>query len=500
MRIPGSHTSIAPARTSAGAPIEEPKLPFPAPSTPPSLPPPADCDDFDPAPAPTGPAPSEPVVVRKGAPSDFEVDGVFAVFTDVKHADVDFTLDVSQRKATVTSKLQLSLATEGYPVLDLVPDATAIRVNGKAVDPAAFQLVEDPDGVTQVRVLRELLPPGDHVIEFDYAPTKDIRFTGDGVDFEIEMDDLAQRAFLEKYFPASFEYDQHSTSMKLQIAGASREHKVMTNGELTELGDGAYQIEFPPYFTSSSHYLHIFDPSKFTLIEDSFSGVNGEIPIRVYSDDPREAQTAVRMIKETFSEFESKFGPYAHTAYTAYIGGRSDGMEYAGATQSSLWALEHEVAHSWFARGVMPNSGNAGWLDEAIVSWHDNGYPTARNYTDQGRYPVLAGFSEYQRDTAEASYTHGAKVISELDLIFKDQGGITPVLKDFYAEYFQKVITTADFVSFVSERSPVDLTTYFTNKLFGGVPQEEIQRSPAERVPPSEWFHSLRRGRVERGE
>ena len=500
MRIPAPHISItqptttASAAGSASAAAKADVTSAPGSVTPPGQTP-ADC--FTELP-PSGGVPVEaPLPERiQAAPPDFEVDGVPARFTDVTNAEVDFTLDVGAKQASVHSRLELTLQEEGYPVLDLVPDVTGIRVNGEEVDPALFELTEDPDGVTQMRVLKTLLPPGDHVIEFEYAPTEDIRFTEDGVDFEIEMDDLAQRKFLEQYFPASFEYDQHPTTMNLNIVGAGREHKVMTNGALEELGDGSYRIQFPETFTSSSHFLHIIDPSRYVFLEQSFQGLNGEVPVRVYSDDPREAESAMRTIIATMTELEETYGPYAHNAFTAFIGGRTDGMEYAGATQSSLWALEHEIAHSWFARGVFGNSGNTGWLDEAIVSWRDNGYPTARSYTDQGNYPPLASFSPYRRDTSEASYSHGARIMSELDLILREQGGLRPVLREFYGEYRNKVVTTQEFIDFVQERAPVELDTYFRNKVYGGRdPEAQGLRgsAPAPYVPVDEWFHAYRR-------
>jgi hypothetical protein len=52
-------------------------------------------------------------------------------------------------------------------------------------------------------------------------------------------------------------------------------------------------------------------------------------------------------------------------------------MEYCGATMTDPGALGHELTHSWFARGVMPANGNTGWIDEAVASWRDDGYPRA---------------------------------------------------------------------------------------------------------------------------
>ena len=56
-------------------------------------------------------------------------------------------------------------------------------------------------------------------------------------------------------------------------------------------------------------------------------------------------------------------------------------MEYDGATTASVAALEHEVFHSWFGRGVKPARASDGWIDEAWTSW-----ATSSRRADEGRF------------------------------------------------------------------------------------------------------------------
>src|SRR5262245_2831864 len=63
----------------------------------------------------------------------------------------------------------------------------------------------------------------------------------------------------------------------------------------------------------------------------------------------------------------TQIGPYSHgNRFTAYIWENQErSMEYDGAVTSNVAALEHEVFHSWYARGIKPASQNDGWIDEA---------------------------------------------------------------------------------------------------------------------------------------
>ena len=59
-------------------------------------------------------------------------------------------------------------------------------------------------------------------------------------------------------------------------------------------------------------------------------------------------------------------------------------MEYDGATTASVAALEHEVFHSWFGRGVKPARAADGWIDEAWTTW-----ATASQRSEQPRFSAI---------------------------------------------------------------------------------------------------------------
>src|SRR5690606_28199516 len=115
--------------------------------------------------------------------------------------------------------------------------------------------------------------------------------------------------------------------------------------------------------------FHLGETGRFVERSAVYHGLEKEIPVLVYSPRSDLADSGLARALSVLAELEGTYGPYAHAKMVAYITPDGGGMEYCGATMTSLWALEHEFTHSWFARGVMPADGNAGWIDEAIASW-----------------------------------------------------------------------------------------------------------------------------------
>jgi hypothetical protein len=191
------------------------------------------------------------------------------------------------------------------------------------------------------------------------------------------------------------------------------------------------------------------------------------IPITVYSTQASLADQAVKMLPGLFREFERDFGPYAHDSFTAYIHSGSGGMEYSGATITSLGALDHELFHSWFARSVMPAEGRSGWIDEALASWRDYGYFQAPNLLLRPA-TNLANFSPFRKSTPSNCYRDGRHLISELDREFAEFGGMKPMMRKFYERYKNQVVTNEEFWQFLASLSQKNLDEFFTKYTLGG--------------------------------
>lgn len=412
----------------------------------------------------SGPAVAQSDLLQ--APPSFSVDGESAVFVDLCSAHGSFDFNVATQTATAVATLTFDLAEAGFPVLDLVPQATGVKIDGRSVPIERYAEVVPPGEEAPLRILKERLSAGRHTVEVSYVPSE-VYFRDGGVGFRFRMSDMEPRLYLEKYLPSSLEYDQFALTIDVAVHGALHPHRLLANGRVESRGE-SYHVEFPSYFTTSSPYVDLFNPAEYRVVEDSYEGKTQRIPLTMYAPTVERANDGMAIAKRTLAELEETYGAYGHGLFLALIGGEwAGGMEHAGAARTSLSALPHEMMHSYFARGVMPANGDAGWVDEAIARWRDRGYPRATAIDLTGPVEQLAGFSPYRRHSLRAAYEQGSAIMSELDWMLRDGGGLRPVLADFYARYAHQTITTPLFLDFVQARVGSDLSAYFGRKVYG---------------------------------
>jgi hypothetical protein len=193
-----------------------------------------------------------------------------------------------------------------------------------------------------------------------------------------------------------------------------------------------------------------------------------EIPFTVYTFIPWSVSKYAAEARRVFAELEADYGPWAHESFIAY-GAGFGGMEHAGATMTSFKALDHEMLHSYFAKGVMPSSGNSGWIDEAIASWRDRGYYTSPT---PGVPANLAGRSIYARNTNSQAYAHGSAFLAYLDYLMQDKGGLKAFLRGYFQTYQKTLITTDHFINNLEFFSGLELKQLFLDNVFTPTPEK----------------------------
>ena len=401
-----------------------------------------------------------------------------AVFVDFKTVNAEMVIDVPKRSATVTSTITFEQPEDGHFIFDLVPEVNEFWLDGEIKSAKAIYFTDDPDKVTKLRINLLETKAGTHEVKIVHkiAANQNLKIGTTFIDFMSRMSDLAIRGntkgrrYMEQYVPSNMEWDQYDLKLDIEINGSETSHMLKTNGEATETAKNSFKIDFPDYFSSSSFFIHVFNPKLYVFkpIKD-LRGINGPFHVDIYSRSEFEASKAKRIFPGFFKELESTFGAFLFDSFTAHITRDGGGMEYGGATDTSNWALSHEAFHSYFARGVIPASGNAGWIDEGLASWRDDGYPRDRTGRIIGRRARLSGFSQYQRHTSIHSYEVGARMFSKIDrAIFNEgqRGGLRPILKTFVQEHAHRVFDTPMFFNYLQARTKTDLQPYFDYFVF----------------------------------
>lgn len=401
-------------------------------------------------------------------PKNFQTNNKYAVFVDFISLNSEISYDVSSKKAGAKTTIVFKQETKGFPLFDLVPEASSVIINGietKALD------IKSPDGETSFKLLQTELNPGIHTMVVENLIRTNTVFSRKDVASGFWMSDLSDRQYLEQYIPANLEFDQYKMDFSVEILGSNEKHVLYTNGSLKEVKQNKFEISFPEYFQTSSVYFHLTPEGKIPEMKYTYTSIDGRvIPITLYS----KLRLSINSYKSTslkvLAELENTYGPWPHPSLIIY-GAGAGGMEHSGATITALQALGHELMHSYYARGVMPKNGNSGWLDEAIASWRDKGYQTTKrpNFSSTS----MAAHSEYRRTTDRKAYTEGANFMAYLDSGLEDQGGLRVFLKELFTEKVYQNITTEEFLEKLNLFSGKDFTGDFRQYIYGGKDNKE---------------------------
>jgi hypothetical protein len=400
-------------------------------------------------------------------PKSFDTPQGRAVFVDFLTADYDIVYNLNQKKASITATIKFYAPEAGFPVFDSFETPSLIALNEEGVEAS---LVSTPDKETTVRVMNKAIAVGEHVAIITVPLTSLVEFSIKGVKSAFWTSDLAERQFLERYMPANLEFDQVKMTFSVSFVGGQGNQKIYTNGIVSEnKRENSFKITYPDYYNSSAIFFHTVPEGSTNELRFTLKSIDGrEIPSVVYIaktifGGSGTLEKLKKLTTEVFNELESDYGAWPHPTIVIYNAG-AGGMEYCGATMTSISALGHELFHFYFARGVMPANGNAGWLDEALASWRDDGYPTLSTLSGSS---MMSSHPYYTRTTDRAAYTFGARFMSFMDGKLKSNGGLKPFMRDMVDKKMFAPFFVEEFIKGMSDFYGVSVEEDFKQYTFG---------------------------------
>lgn len=398
----------------------------------------------------------------KHTPPSFKIaNGANAVFVDFLNANYKINYDVKNKLTSAISTIEFEMNEKGFPIFDLVEEPYNLKIDGESV---SQELISTPNNESKVRVIKKLISPGKHQLYMESQIKEGIKYTTNSVSSAFWTSDLDDRNYLEQYLPTNYEYDQYQSTFEIYSNG-SEIQDIATNGKVKSLGINHYEIVFPEYFSTSSIFYHTFPFGKFNETTFEYISIDGRnIPIRIYSGTGLFLNVAKNKTIATLKELESDYGPFPHKSVTIYLAG-AGGMEYCGATMTDIGALDHELTHSYFARGMLPANGNAGWMDEAIASWRDDGY---KKMNEQNlSVTQMAAHNIYTRKTDTDAYDAGSRFMAYLHKITNDKGGLKSFLKQVIRTQLFTPITTEEFKSNFELFYGLDVSREYSTYIYG---------------------------------
>ncbi len=408
----------------------------------------------------------------KEAPPAFSYKDARAVYVDFETANYDINFDFATKTATVDSTISFQSPSEGYAIFDLIAEPLSVSVDGQT---SSAPEVQDPDRASTLRVLNTRLAAGKHTLKIRHTLATNVVFGTDGVAAGFWTSDLNDRRYLEQYLPTNLEFDQYKMTMTVDASSAPASHVLKANGVVTDLGDNKFQAVFPKFYSASSVYFHLFRDNSFVNnVQFYLKSIDGRsIPVDIYTS--YDVQPFVDTATAVFHELEADYGAWPHQQLIIYGNAPSGGMEYSGATITSLKAVGHEMMHSYHARGLMPANGNAGWMDEAMARWRDNSYPLVEALTYS--YTRLAGRSAYTRMTDRMAYTEGSAFLGWIGYKMSGKGlSMKAFLRDYFQKYKYTTVTTPLFQRELSAAAGMDLSAEFDQYIYGkGAPRTPMK-------------------------
>ena len=420
-------------------------------------------------------------------PVAIDLGGVVAVPVDVQRIDAELHFDVSRRQARGHARIHLTVEQEGHPILDLRQDPDEVRLDGRLLggDPAPHRdLGGGPDA--QMRVLAEAVAPGPHLLEFAYRiETPDahgalpIDWMPDGVSFDLWMSDLYPGRYLEMWVPANLCHDRFALHLDVTVAGTDRPHTVVANGRVRSLDHGRrFQIRYPDTYTSLSPMLVLVPADQLVRRHSRVALPGRPEPLRVmvarHDSVPADLEAVEADVRSWLVLLASRYGPWAHgDTFRAVVWEPGRGMEYDGATTAALGAMEHEVFHSWFGRGVKPASARDGWIDEAFTSWATSSRRReGPRFSDEALSldapPVLLYPAHpWSRYTPSAAYGQGAALFGGLAALLGDAGRLRSAMGAWYQANVGGLVTTAGLAQFLTSWSGTDVGPWFERFVYG---------------------------------
>ena len=395
-------------------------------------------------------AAQQPSSDKDHAPPPLEMDGVIGIPIDISSIQAEVVFDLETRTAMATADVRFEMTADGMPLFDLRQRIAKLSCNGEELDPELVSSHKSgPDGSRMRLLQKELVAGTQHLLHFEYPLLKpnspraiDIGW-GDGtLDWDFFFSDLNSGRYMEMWFPANLLYDRFKFDLDLKINGATAEHQIVTNGDVSEIEKQKHwKLSFPPTFAAFSHMLVVVPSDKVTR---SASKVKvGDRTIHLDVCKLNTASTSLKDIHKRTSDYLKEFSkstamwPHGDRCTVfVWTGGRS--MEYDGATTTSMGALGHELFHSWFGRGLKPVSQNDGWWDEAWTVWFaDGGRTEPKKIPGKGSPVELASSNPYNRTTNSLSYRAGSLFFSRLAKELGDKK-----LMKLMAEFFNKNYAT----------------------------------------------------------
>ena len=195
------------------------------------------------------------------------------------------------------------------------------------------------------------------------------------------------------------------------------------------------------------------------------------IPVRVVAfAGGASIDAALTELQSWLPQLQADIAPFPMPrGLSIFLTNSGGGMEYYGATTSSLGALSHEVCHMYFGCSAIARTYRDSWWDEAVTSWVDRSYPSYlipieagyQSNMVSGRSPIAVGFDS-------RAYYQGSQIMETLAQRLGGRAAMNRFLSHVQRTHAWSPFSTMDLAGYFRDYSGIDVLDDFRNWFYRG--------------------------------
>jgi hypothetical protein len=417
------------------------------------------------------------------------LDATFRI--DIQRIDVVFDLFPDESVVQASARLAFRMRPgQTRPVFHLTPAVTgtdvSLRLDGEPLSLASEADVRfvSFEGSTQTALepQRELSPDGEHLLEAAYS----LPFSDAYRRFYVNVNDILGRGN-ELLFPtlnAPHELARHVLSFRVH---GERPYQCLGSGLVTHTateGLKEWVLDSEREIASYTLMFMLAPAADVVMQERTVAG----IAVRVMAFPGSSIEEVFTQLEGWFPLLDSDLGPFPMPrGLSVVLTPRGGGMEFYGATITSLEALRHEVFHMYFGCSTIARTYRDSWWDEAIDMWHELSLSPSyaaipESYTSNivsGRSPIAVGF-----DTR--AYDQGAQIIQAVAQDLGGRAATIAYLRTVHQDRLFVPFNTMELVAHLRETTGLDVEERFLRWLY-----TPASTAAAQATSPHAWLHQV---------
>ncbi len=451
-------------------------------------------DGFGPTAPTSAPAATPTSTTEPLPPAATETQLLDAVFRiDVERIEVAFDVYPAERRVQARSSLSFRMRPgQTRPIVHFgaarSPSGTALRLDGQDLDPALASDVRlfsyAGTGQVSLEVQRDLASGVGHRLEASYP----LALADAGGRFFADVNDIDGNGN-EALFPTlntPHELAHHVLVFRVHdaepyVAVGSGFVAARTAGDVQE-----WVLDTERAVASYTVMFHLAPARSHVLSERRVRGVDVRILAPTGGARPEEA---FANLDPWLAELQGTLGPFPMPrGLSIVLTQAGGGMEYYGATTTSLRALRHEVFHMYYGCSTVARTYRDSWWDEAIDMWYELSADPAYPPIEEGyRSDIVSGRSAVAVGFDRRAYDQGARIIQAVAVEMGGRDRMVGFLRELHGRRSFDPFTTWDLADEIRATRGADVSERFRLWLYASTGTQAA--GPA--ASAWDWLHQV---------